>query len=107
MGRRAGNDFEDTLKHTYMHRKGVSVAEVADGAVLLSLDKGVYYGLNPTALFIFQQFDGMKSCDAIIEMVLDVFDADRAAATADLTTLVHDLVANGLIAAVDADPESR
>ncbi len=108
MGRSSGTDYYASIRYrTYAPAADVSIAEVDDGAVLLSLGRGVYYGLNETALFVLRQFDGVRDCDTIIGRVLDEFDTDRETAIADLVTLVLDLEQNGLIAARDAAAASR
>jgi hypothetical protein len=103
MGRSSGLDYYAGIRHrTFVPASDVSIAEVDDGAVLLSLGRGIYYGLNETALFVLRQFDGVRDCDAIVKLLLDAFETDRDTAISDLVTLVKDLEQNGLIAAKDA-----
>lgn len=97
-GRVAATAF---LREIYRPASDVSIAEVADGAVLLNPHNGNYFGLDTTALFIFRQFDGARNCDAIVDAVIDSFEVDRATAAADLEKLARDLEANGLIVAAN------
>jgi methyltransferase-like protein len=61
--------------------------------------------LNRVAAFIWEQLDGARTGDAIVEAVVERFDVERARAEADTLELLDTLL--GLNAIVPAGPGGR
>jgi hypothetical protein len=79
--------------------------EVQGEAILLHLDSGEYFGLDGVATRIWQLMVEKGNLDAVERAMLEEFDVDSAVVSADLTRLVDELVAKGLIE-VDGAPSS-
>ena len=72
--------------------------QVVDGeAVLLHAARGEYYGLNRVGTAMWQSLDGGTTIAAAYEKLADQFDVERERLKADLTHLIGDLLAHGLV----------
>lgn len=71
--------------------------ELGDEAVVLNLASGMYFGLNVVALRMWQLIDRFGSLQAVRDAVLSEFDVDAETATRDVTSLVGELSARGLV----------
>ncbi len=71
--------------------------ELGDEAVVLNLESGMYFGLNGVALRIWQLIDQLGQLPAVRDAVVAEFDVDPDAADRDLTNLVEELLARGLV----------
>ena len=75
----------------------VRVSEVAGEAVLLDLDRGEYFALNPTGRRVWELATRGETFSAAVEALEREFDASRAALETDAAALLEDLQRAGLI----------
>ena len=76
----------------------VVAREVAGEQVLLNLETGTYFGLNPVGAHVWQALErGPASIAALVDAVVSEFDAERDVVEEDLLALAADLVDNGLV----------
>lgn len=61
-------------------------------SVLLDLNTGIYYSLNPAGGFIWRMLDGARTVREIVDLVVAEFDVDPENAAADTVELVSDLL---------------
>lgn len=74
------------------------VFETLDGrAVLLNLNSGSYFELNPTATRIWALIQEHQDKDAILAAMLEEFDQDPTILERDLEDLLRNLDERGLI----------
>ncbi len=74
------------------------VAQQAAGKwVLLDVNTGQYYALDPVAGRIWQLCDGTRSVRQIAEVVSDEYDAAGQAVEEDVVELVSELVGESLL----------
>ena len=72
--------------------------QVVDGeAVLLHAARGEYYGLNRVGTAMWRTLDGGTTIAAAYEKLADQFDVERERLKADLTHLIGELLAHGLV----------
>lgn len=71
--------------------------ELQGETVLLQLDTGEYFGLNPVSTRIWQLIVETGDLDAVEDAMLNEFDVERAVLSTDLARIVDDLVARRLI----------
>jgi hypothetical protein len=71
---------------------------VGDEAVLLDLQSGLYFGVDPVGRRIWELAAGGSSLGEIVEAILAEFDVERPAAEADVLAFVSLLVERGLLA---------
>ncbi len=77
-------------------RRQVS-CDLSGEAVILHLEQGIYYGLNPVGAFVWNLLQVPRSIDDITSSLLREFEVDSAQCEADLTTLLQALSDNQLI----------
>lgn len=69
--------------------------------VLLNLDSGIYWGLNPIGTRIWQLLLEQNRLDTILKTLLDEYDVTEGRLREDLRDLITRLADNGLIEVVD------
>jgi hypothetical protein len=67
----------------------------------------VAHELNPTARAVWELCDGTTTIDELVDAIRQVFSVDRAVAVADVTAVVDQLEAAGLVAWAEAPNEAR
>ena len=72
-------------------------ATVDQEIVILSVERGSYYGLDDIGSEIWQQMATPVSVSALCDTLAAKYDADRATIERDVLTLLGTLVAEGLI----------
>jgi len=87
---------------TYRLPPSVHVVHDSDGAVLLDRDRGVVYGLNPTAGLILQGLQEGHDIDRIERDVRQTFSDIDGEPHDDIVALIDQLVDAGLLVR-DAD----
>lgn len=73
--------------------------ELEGEAIVLSLDSGVYYGLNPTGTHAWRLLEQGASIGDMVESVARTFAHPPAQVEGDLRTLLTQLEAKGLVTA--------
>ena len=70
---------------------------VGEETVLLHTRTNTYFGLDPLGSLVFQRLSDGQRPRAIIEEIIENFDADPEQATSDLKKLLAELLQHGLI----------
>ena len=73
------------------------VRDVSDGAILLHLKDGIYFGLDPVGFDIWKLLSEGHSCDAVAELLLSEYDIEREQLIGDVIELVQELESRNLI----------
>ncbi len=71
--------------------------KVEDEMVLLGMEDGIYYGLNPVGAFIWDQIKEPKTIDDIRDAILSEYEVEKNECERDLYELLSELVAKGLV----------
>jgi hypothetical protein len=78
-------------------REGVAT-QVADGeAVLLDIEGGEYFSLNPVGSRIWELCDGTRSAAEIVSVICDEFDVAEDVAAADAREILDELEQENLV----------
>lgn len=77
--------------------EGVLFKDLAGETVLLNLNTGVYFGLDPIGTRIWQLLQAGRSLSQILATLLDEFDVEPARCEADLIRLITSLLEHGLL----------
>lgn len=85
----------------FSRSQAARAAPAGDDFVLLHLERGTYARLNLSGAFIWKRLDGETPLGEICEAMLGTFRVDRSEAWTDLTALIDDLLAEGLIERAD------
>ncbi len=70
---------------------------VDDEAVILDLDKGLYYGLNAVGARIWQLIGANLPASRVCEAIVEEFEVSAEEALADVDAFLESLLSNGLI----------
>ena len=81
--------------------ENVVVRDLAGEAVLLHLGTGIYFGLDAVGARIWQLLAEQQSAEAVVPRLLQEFEVDEPRLRRDIETLVAQLLAEGLLVAVD------
>ena len=72
-------------------------AEVDGESVILDLEEGVYYGLNPVGARIWSEIQEPTAVEEITAAITAEYDVDREQCRRDVISLLQDLEENDLI----------
>jgi trimethylamine:corrinoid methyltransferase-like protein len=86
---------------TVVATPGQISSDLAGEAVILDLRSGVYYGLNEVGARIWHLVQHPHTIQAIQHAILEEYDVDSEACTQDISHLLQDLKAAGLVEMVD------
>lgn len=70
---------------------------VSGEVVILHLDDGVYYGLNPVGTRIWQLLEQPQRLEQIVDVIVAEFEVERDRCAADVRELLEELSARGLV----------
>lgn len=87
---------EVSLSDSIAINPNVIFREMDGEAVLLRLDAGIYYGLDPVGTRVWGLLGEVGSLRRVYDALLKEFDVDAATLEQDLLRLVGDLCTNGL-----------
>jgi len=91
-------DGDSRIWHTVFSRSPDVNSTVLDReAVLLNLENGVYYSLNPVGTAIWESLNGDRSLEEVLSALRERFDVPNDVARDDLEALVARLRQEGLI----------
>jgi len=82
---------------TYKIADNVLFQEVDGESVLLSLDKGCYYGLDELGTRIWKLIDRDLDSDRVVAAIVEEYEVEPEQARRDLDAFLSDLEQSGLI----------
>ena len=82
---------------TFCAVKDQVTADVSGEAVILHLEKGMYYGLDPVGATVWSLIQTPKTFAEIRDAIVDEFDVEADRCERDLNDLLKDLQTNGLV----------
>src|SRR4051812_46076177 len=65
--------------------------------VILNLDSGIYFGLNPVGATIWNYIQSERSLDEIIGYLLLEYKVDRVRCEAEVRSLLQKMISQGLV----------
>ena len=81
----------------YSVKADVVARSVAEEMILLDLETGLYFTLNPVGCAIWRGLESNSDRAAIIAGVVEQFEVDEATATADFDEYIDALTGEGLL----------
>jgi hypothetical protein len=75
----------------------VVTRQVGDETVLLNLESGTYFGLDPVGSRFLELLQAKGALAAIIPQMLEEFEVTEAQLEADLVRLADEMLASGLL----------
>ena len=86
-----------TLAARVSPRDGVLFQQLQDEAVLLNLESGQYFGLDPVGTRIWNLLAEGKALPEVTSTILAEYEVEAARCEADLLKLLGDLAEQGLV----------
>ena len=84
--------FKASSNHLY--------SEIAEEAVILNLESGVYYGLNEVGVDIWQWLQQPQTTESLLNLLLQEYDVTPEQAKQDLEAILQEMSAAKLIEVV-------
>jgi len=78
------------------HSPNATFQIVADEAILIHLNTGVYYSLNDVGTSFWNMMDGQRTIDECADAIAQEYSAPREVVLADLLELANELAAEDL-----------
>jgi hypothetical protein len=79
------------------------VAELDGDLVIMSIETGTYYGLDPVGACVWKLVERPRTFAAVVEGVLERFEVPPEVAEQDLTAFLHEMQAEGIVSITTAD----
>ena len=71
-------------------------AEIGGEAVMMSIENGAYFGLNPIATRIWDLIEKPSSIAELVQAITDEYEVSGEQAAADVQEFVADMVTRGI-----------
>lgn len=92
------NATSDSMKgSTYQRRPDLIGASVDDEMVMMSVEKGQYYGLRGIAPRVWELLETPHTFDQLVDRILEEFEVDRAVCEKDMNGFLEKVEELGLI----------
>ena len=82
---------------------GLLESEIDGEAVMMSIDKGEYYGLDAVGTEIWQLLERPRSFGEICEVLLERFEVDPETCRADVGSFLTGMLGDGMLRLVEPD----
>lgn len=78
-------------------KRDVVARAVGDETILLDLETGTYFTLNPVGALVWRGLEQAESIDQIVERIVSEYDAPAAQVKSDVAQLLGELTRRGLV----------
>ena len=90
--------FTEILKtSTVVAAKGRMWCDMGGEAVILNIDSGVYYGLNPVGARVWELIQRPMTVEDLLRKLLEIYEVSAERCESELFSLLQDLATNHLI----------
>lgn len=86
---------------TYKVSSNHLYSEVADEAVILDVESGVYYGLDSVGVDIWRWLQKPQTEDQLLDLVLEEYEVTPEQAEQDLQSILKEMLNAGLLDATE------
>jgi len=84
------------LSTTITRHPDMLSAEIGGEAVMMSIENGAYFGLNPVATRIWDLIEQPKTVAELVQVITDEYEVEAAQCEADVQGFVSDMIERGL-----------
>ncbi len=84
------------LSQTITRHNDMLSAEIGGEAIMMSIEKGAYFGLNPVATRIWDLIEQPKSIAELIQTITDEYEVSAEQAAEDVQAFVADMIERGI-----------
>ncbi len=89
--------IEITLDTIIQKKTDVLTSDLDGEKVMMSIEKGEYYGLGKTGTFIWDNIESPIKIKALIEMITENYNIDENKCFADIAPFIMDLIEKELV----------
>lgn len=90
-----------TLGSIIAPAQGFISSEIDDETVMMSIEKGMYYGMDPIGSEIWQQIQKPITVSTLIENLLREYDVERSTCETDMLNFLNQLLSEDVITIVE------
>ncbi len=84
------------LSQTITRHPDMLSAEIGGEAIMMSIEKGAYFGLNPVATRIWDLIEQPKTMAELIQSITDEYEVSAEQAVDDVHAFVADMIERGI-----------
>jgi hypothetical protein len=92
---------EINLNTLIQRNKNILASDLDGEKVMMSIEKGEYYGLGKTGTFIWDNIEESIRIDNLIELITEKYNINKMQCLKDITPFIKDLVEKELINATN------
>ena len=89
--------IEITLDSIIQRKTDILTSDLDGEKVMMSIEKGEYYGLGKTGTFIWDNIENPIKISTIVDMITKNYNIDKNKCFADIAPFIMDLVEKELI----------
>lgn len=89
--------MEITLESLIKRKDGLLSSPIDDELVMMSIEKGKYYGLDEISRRIWELFEVNRSVASICEQLIEEHDVDESTCYKEVLAYIKELVDEGLV----------
>jgi len=90
-----------TLDSTVNHIEDIVASDIDNEKVMMSIEKGQYFGLEPVGSRIWEMIETPVKVSALIDALLVHYDVDRQTCEQDVLIFLQELHAAGIVQVAD------
>ncbi len=90
------------LNTQILRSSSIITTDVEDGVIMLSVEAGKYYGATEVAYRIWQLIETPNTVMAICDVLVSEYDVERDQCERQVIAFLRDMLAEGVITAVEA-----
>lgn len=94
-----------TLNSTIIRSDAFITSTVDNDLVMMSLEKGNYYGLDKIGSFIWENIAQQTTIGQLCQKLTEHFEVEAAQCQADVLDFLHELIKEDMVQIVDAKSE--
>lgn len=88
-----------SLNSTIQRNKEILASDLDGEKVMMSIEKGEYYGLGKTGTFIWDNIEESIKIDDLIKLIIEKYNVDKNQCFEDIAPFIKDLVEKELVIA--------
>ncbi|MEM9485177.1 MAG: PqqD family peptide modification chaperone [Cyanobacteria bacterium P01_F01_bin.116] len=89
-----------TLDTVFQRVQTVMESKVGDESMMMDIDKGMYYALNPVSSRIWALLEQPLSAKAVCDHLFEEYAVESSVCQQEVTTFLNQLLAHGILAVV-------
>ena len=85
------------MAHKYIRNQEIVTANIDDDLVMLDVDQGKYFSLNPVAVRVWELLENTPSKNELCTILMEEFEVDAVQCQSEVQVLLDEMIALKLI----------